>query len=86
MPSKVRVYGKAQNRTVLGIVNAYLVMYPYATKDDLEKAFPLELQDGGSWKSLFCTPAEWKQKSESNQGLWFAEDDEILRLQKEIEL
>lgn len=81
MPSKVRVYGKAQNRTVLGIVNAYLVMYPHATKADLEKAFPLELQDGGSWKSLFCTPEEWKQKNESNQGLWFAEEDEILHLQ-----
>ncbi len=86
MASKVRVYGKAQNRTVLGIVNAYLVMYPHATKDDLEKAFPLELQDGGSWKSLFCTPAEWKQKSESNQGLWFTEEDEILRLQDGTEL
>ena len=45
MPSKVRVYGKAQNRTVLGIVNAYLVMYPHATKADLEKAFPLALQE-----------------------------------------
>ena len=81
MPSKVRVYGKAQNRTVLGIVNAYLIMYPHATKVDLEKAFPLELQDGGSWKSLFCTPEEWKQKNESNQGLWFAEEDEMLNLQ-----
>lgn len=86
MASKVRVYGKAQNRTVLGIVNAYLVMYPHATKEDLEKAFPLELQDEGSWKSLFCTPAEWKQKNESNQGLWFAEEDEILRLQDGTEL
>ena len=64
MPSKVRVYGKAQNRTVLGIVNAYLVMYPHATKADLVKAFPLALQDGGSWKSLFCTPEEWKKKNE----------------------
>ena len=86
MASKVRVYGKAQNRTVLGIVNAYLVMYPHATKEDLEKAFPLELQDGGSWKSLFCTPAEWKKKNESNQGLWFAEKDEILHLQDGTEL
>lgn len=86
MPSKVRVYGKAQNRTVLGIVNAYLIMYPHATKADLEKAFPLELQDGGSWKSLFCTPAEWKTKNESNQGLWFAEKDEILHLQDGTEL
>lgn len=35
MASKVRVYGKAQNRTALGIVNAYLVMYPHATRADL---------------------------------------------------
>ena len=81
MPSKVRVYGKAQNRTVLGIVNAYLVMYPHATKVDLDKAFPVELQDEGSWKSLFCTPAEWAKKNESSQGLWFAEKDERLHLQ-----
>ncbi len=86
MPSKVRVYGKAQNRTVLGIVNAYLIMYPHATKADMEKAFPLELQDGGSWKSLFCTPEEWSKKNESNQGLWFAEKDEILHLQDGTEL
>ena len=86
MPSKVRVYGKAQNRTVLGIVNAYLVMYPHATKADLDKAFPVELQDEGSWKSLFCTPAEWAKKKESNQGLWFAEKDEILHLQDGTDL
>ena len=86
MPSKVRVYGKAQNRTVLGIVNAYLVMYPHATKADLVKAFPLALQDGGSWKSLFCTPEEWKKKNESSQGLWFAEKDEILHLQDGTQL
>ena len=41
MASKVRVYGKAQNRTALGIVNAYIVMYPHATAEDLNKAFPL---------------------------------------------
>ena len=86
MPSKVRVYGKAQNRTALGIVNAYLVMYPHVTKADLEKAFPLELQDGGSWKSLFCTPDEWNKKNESSQGLWFAEKDEILHLQDGTQL
>lgn len=43
MVSKVRVYGKAQNRTVLGIVNAYLLIHPNATLDDLRKAFPVEL-------------------------------------------
>lgn len=80
MSSKVRVYGKAQNRTALGIVNAYLVMYPHATKDDLEKAFPRALQPGGTWKSLFKTIDEWKADVD-NQGLWFGEEDEILNLQ-----
>ena len=85
MPSKVRVYGKAQNRTVLGIINAYLVMYPHATKEDLDKAFPCsELLKRASgmkdFKSLFRTPEEWK-KDVSNQGLWFSESDERLKLQ-----
>jgi len=80
MANKVRVHGKAQNRTALGIVNAYLVMYPHATKADLEKAFPFELQNHGTWKSLFCTPEEWKANTKS-QDLWFSEKDEILNLQ-----
>lgn len=85
MPSKVRVYGKAQNRTVLGIINAYLVMYPHATKEDLDKAFPsselLKRTTGmKDFKSLFRTPEEWK-KDVSNQGLWFSESDERLKLQ-----
>ena len=85
MPSKVRVYGKAQNRTVLGIINAYLVMYPHATKEDLDKAFPSsELLKRASgmkdFKSLFRTPEEW-QKDVANQGLWFSESDERLKLQ-----
>ncbi len=37
---KIRVHGKAQNRTVLGIVNAYLTMHPQTTADELRKAFP----------------------------------------------
>ncbi len=81
MPSKVRVYGKAQNRTALGIVNAYLVMYPHATRADLEKAFPRDINSTGTWPSLFKTPAEWKQLDERNQGFWFAEKDEYLHLQ-----
>lgn len=89
MPSKVRVYGKAQNRTVLGIINAYLVMYPHATKEDLDKAFPsselLKRTTGmKDFKSLFRTPAEWK-KDVSNQGLWFSESDERLKLQNGTE-
>ena len=38
MVNKVRVYDKAQNRTALGIMHAYMVMYPQATIEDLQKA------------------------------------------------
>jgi outer membrane protein OmpA-like peptidoglycan-associated protein len=60
-------------------------MYPHATKEDLDKAFPSsELLKRASgmkdFKSLFRTPAEWK-KDVSNQGLWFSESDERLKLQ-----
>lgn len=41
--SKVRVHGKAMSRTILGIVNAYLVMYPQTKADELRKAFPGKL-------------------------------------------
>lgn len=47
MASKIRVFGKAQNRTALGIINAYLKMYPHATLTDLRKAFPDRLNN---WK------------------------------------
>jgi len=43
MPSKVRVYAKSQKWTALGIVDAYLKMYPNATLEDLNKAFPRTL-------------------------------------------
>ncbi len=40
MASKVRVYGKAMGWTALGIIDAYLKMYPHTTLEDLNKAFP----------------------------------------------
>lgn len=42
MEPKVLVYGKAKGWTALGIVDAYLKIYPYATLEDLNKAFPRE--------------------------------------------
>jgi len=43
MESKIRVYGKSQSRTVLGIINAYLKLYPDSTLSDLQRAFPKSL-------------------------------------------
>lgn len=39
-PSNVRIHGKSQSRTVLGIVNAYLIINPDTTVDELRQAFP----------------------------------------------
>lgn len=51
--AKVRVYGKAQNRTVLGIAHAYMIMYPHAKLEDLRKAFPNSLNPTAGTEELF---------------------------------
>jgi hypothetical protein len=53
MANKVRVFGKAQNRTVQGIFNAYLKINPNATLDELNRAFPKELRWGKDEFPLF---------------------------------
>ncbi len=40
MASKVRVNAKSQKWAALGVIDAYMKMYPHATLDDLNKAFP----------------------------------------------
>ena len=65
MTSKVRVYGKAKNRTSLGIMHAYMVMYPHATLEDLRKAFPNSLAPDNGTGQIFIyaeekgTTADW---------------------------
>ena len=84
MVNKVRVYGKAQNRTALGIINAYLVMYPQATMEDLQKAFPNELNPDCGTKQIFMSEkeildhvAQGDQWYTQAQG-YFVKDDEWL--------
>lgn len=79
MASKVRVFGKAQNRTALGIINAYLVMYPQATFEDFEKAFPKALNTDSGWPVNFKYLEECQ--TENEKGFWFTEEDEVLHLQ-----
>ena len=79
MASKIRVYGKAQNRTALGIINAYHVMYPHATFEDFEKAFPKELNPDSGWPVKFKRQEECQ--SENEKGFWFIGDDEVIKLQ-----
>lgn len=79
MTSKVRVYGKAQNRTALGIINAYKIMYPNAKFEDFEKAFPKELNPDSGWPVNFKRLEECKSKNEKD--FWFVEANEVIKLQ-----
>ncbi len=80
MINKVRVYGKAQNRTALGIVNAYLVMYPHATLDDLRKAFPDSLNPDSGVKLNFVDLKEMKNSQSENWDGFFSKEDEVMHL------
>lgn len=75
--AKVKVYGQAQNRTVLGICHAYMIMYPHATLEDLNKAFPAVPLERGE-KSIFVDvnsedPADKAQAAGS-----FIKEDELI--------
>ena len=80
MPSKIRVHGKAQNRTALGIVHAYVVMYPHATLEDLRKAFPNSICPDRGVPENFL-PVEEAEKYNEKMSLYFAKPDEVIELQ-----
>lgn len=76
--ARVRVYGQAQNRTVLGITHAYMIMYPHATLSDLCKAFPAQALNPAV-KELFVdiTSEDPGDKAQLNGS--FIKEDELLR-------
>lgn len=74
--AKVRVYGKAQNRTALGIVHAYMVMYPHATLEDLRKAFPGSINPDSGVKDLFIYADEDGSSPDWNG--YFKGEDELV--------
>ena len=76
MASKVRVYGKAQNRTALGIMHAYMLMYPHATIEDLRKAFPDSLNPDSGVKKNFIYAEE--KGTDANWEGFFKNPDELL--------
>lgn len=79
MANKVKVYGKAQNRTALGIAHAYLVMYPHATLEDLRKAFPNNNNPDSGVKELFLPLGE-AETFNTKMNLYFAKSDEVFDL------
>lgn len=78
MVNKVRVYGKAQNRTALGIMHAYMVMYPQTTMEGLQKAFPNELNPDSGVKKNFVRAGE--KGTDANWDGFFQKEDELLTM------
>lgn len=79
MANNVKVYGRAQNRTALGIAHAYLVMSPHATLEDLRKAFPNNICPDSGVKELFL-PLNEAEGFNTKMSLYFAKPDEVFDL------
>ena len=76
MASKIRVYGKAQNRTVLGLVHAYMTMFPHATLEDLRKAFPNSLNPDKGVAENFIYAEE--KGTDANWDGYFKGENEVI--------
>ena len=76
MKSKIRVHGKSQSRTVLGIINAYLKLHPDATLSELQQAFPGSLNPKSFTDSLFVSLHETR----GNEKHFFEKEDELIVL------
>ena len=74
--AKVRVYGKAQNRTALGIVHAYMAMHPNTTLEELREAFPNTLNPDKGVSENFVY-VEDKGTTANFEGYFRGEDEVV---------
>ncbi len=77
MDAKIKVHGKAQSRTVLGIVNAYIALNPDTDLAKLNEAFPATLHSGKK-DSLFADPDEVIKEGKLKD--YFEHEDERVTL------
>ena len=88
MPDTVKVYGKSQSRTALGIANAYLILNPDVTLDELNAAFPGSLNSANRCDTIFIDVNDAgkfvNSEGKSNYEMFFFEkDDEVLTLKND---
>lgn len=84
MDSKIKVHGRAQSRTVLGIVEAYLVLNPKTTKAELDQAFPASLSSAAK-ESMFLDVRD-KDSVKDYEKRYFERADETIFLADGTEL
>ena len=76
MKAKIRVHGKSQSRTALGIINAYLKLYPDSTLSDLQQAFPKSLNPKSFTDNIIVPEKE----AIGHEKLFFEREDELIVL------
>jgi len=72
MKAKIRVYGRSQSRTALGIINAYLKLHPDSTLSDLQRAFPKSLNPKSFTDNIIVPVKETKGQEKQ----FFEREDE----------
>ena len=82
MASKVRVHAKSLKWAALGIIDAYVKMYPHATLEDLNKTFPNRELGFGTDRDLLMTQKGLEKFVASTES---TKDDEMLANWKETD-
>ena len=81
MATKIKVYGKAQNSTALGIVHAYVQMFPKTTLAGLRKAFPNSTAPDKGVEEMFLPVAKAEARNaKSDMSLYFVKGDRPITL------
>lgn len=76
MNYKINVIGKAQNATALGIMHAYLEIFPKSTLADLRRAFPGSIApDRGVQEIFLPIKNAIKYNSQSDMSLYFTKEN-----------
>ena len=76
MKYKINVIGKAQNATALGIMHAYLEIFPKSTLADLRRAFPGSIAPDRGVQEIFLPIKDAiKYNSQSDMSLYFTKDN-----------
>jgi outer membrane protein OmpA-like peptidoglycan-associated protein len=76
MNTQIRVYGKSQSRTALGIINAYLKLHPDCSLSELRQAFPKSLNPKSFTDSILVPEHETKGQEKN----FFEREDELVVL------
>jgi len=72
----IRIHGKSQSRTALGILNAYLKIHPDATLSELQQAFPKSLNTRSFGDHIVVPLKETK----GHEKHYFEQEDEMIVL------